>query len=248
MSTPGDPTRRNTDKTLDLKVKSTLKKESKRCSEEVSKSVSERVSETDRKPQYNIQTRSRKRQRSNSPTHTTKDKTQDCSYNQDSSTNSGDQSSKRLKHAGQDPEPPEFKFDMICSGTTAKAFLRRYSKKSDDIIDLPDTDLYSLLYDTIKDVVLNNRWTSDDTTTNFSHKEHRVGDLISVSYVPDSQRYIEYYDEQMCTGKILFIDNDEINMFITVTTPTGYCIKTLEREGCHYFGMAKGYSHFISEA
>lgn len=141
---------------------------------------------------------------------------------------------------------PEVSFDMYYLNDTAKLFLLMYSNKNKDFLNLNDTDLHDLLCDTLRDVVINNKWINDKTTKIFATKIYNTGDIINLTYTPNSQKYIEYYDAYTCTGRVIFIDNKNDNLFIVVDTDTGYIIKTLEREGCHYFGMTRGYGYLIT--
>jgi hypothetical protein len=79
------------------------------------------------------------------------------------------------------------------------------------------------------------------------------GDYVSVKYFPDSQKYSEYYDNHNFNGTIIHIDNDNDNMILFYedydckSKDHVIYIKTLEREGCHYLGMSRGYDILIEK-
>jgi len=76
-------------------------------------------------------------------------------------------------------------------------------------------------------------------------EQYVVGELISVSYSPSSQRHIEYYDEQAFTGYIFFADTPNDTMFLFNRSADMILSHSLEREGCHYFGMCRSYTTHI---
>ena len=115
-----------------------------------------------------------------------------------------------------------------------------------------------------RDVCLNNTWkikvgetqthkSINNTDNNYlTLNDIHVGDIISVNYTPSSQRYIEYYDDLNITkGIVLFIDIENDNAIILIETKrrnssNTWTIKSLTREGCHFFGMSRCYEYSIT--
>lgn len=77
-------------------------------------------------------------------------------------------------------------------------------------------------------------------------QQYAVGDLITISYSPSSQRYIDYYDAQTFQGYIFFVDRMTDNMFLFNRVGNKIITHSMEREGCHYLGMDRGYTTHIS--
>lgn len=118
-----------------------------------------------------------------------------------------------------------------------------------------NNDLCSILSQ-ISDELKNQPSPDHDTenqNTNIHLSDLQIGDIVRVSYYPDSQKYVEYYDEQKFDGKCLFVDVPNDNAFFEVINQNDQndqaglirTFKSLEREGCHYFGMARSYYYSI---
>jgi len=75
-----------------------------------------------------------------------------------------------------------------------------------------------------------------------------IGDIINITYIPQSQKYIEYYEQENFSGKVIFIDVVNDNMFLLAKINGVDTVKSLERESCHYLGMARGYSFNINKS
>ena len=124
--------------------------------------------------------------------------------------------------------------------------------KSDYDLD-PDYDLnYEKLKSLIKTVVENKLWDNVITSDGSAEKmSHQIGDDVKVSYYPASQRYVEHYEEQGFAGKIIFIDQETDNMFFIQVSDDqaneSICIRSLETNGCHFFGMCRGFDYCINK-
>lgn len=152
-----------------------------------------------------------------------------------------EQASSR-KHRVEKNKEKSFNFDLIYSGDTSRRFLNRYVKNHDD---LGNGNSVQLFHDTIKTVITKKTWVDDLSTFPFCDDVYKVGDKVRIMYIPDSQRYIDHYNEQSFSGQILFIDKDSDNIILFSESDASIDVRSLEREGCHYFGMSKGYTYFI---
>lgn len=144
----------------------------------------------------------------------------------------------------------KYVFDMIYERSTAVKCINTYDN---DFIDIDNTDddindkLKSALIEIVEQQLFDNKnKNKDDNEKLFGFYD--IGDNVKVSYCPCSQKYIDYYDEQSFTGRIIFIDSKNDNMFFSVNdsvTSEKITIKSLEREGCHFMGMTRGYDYSI---
>src|SRR5271170_2543983 len=142
--------------------------------------------------------------------------------------------------------PRKYTFDLMYDKSTAEKFINLYDRITyDEMTDkkksIHDFDQYidNCLENTIKDVVENEKWKSSVGTLNGV----KIGDVVEITYIPASQQYVDYYDQHNFVGQIFFIDNKKDNAFLIVNDNDDKItkIKSLEREGCHYFGMIRGY-------
>lgn len=141
-------------------------------------------------------------------------------------------------------------FDLIYNSFTASSFINQYDDLilEKKLIDEIDTD--RKLQAVIKRVIEQELWKNNygKKSINSFDKEYRIGDIVKITYYPESQRYIEYYQDQSFIGRIIFIDDKNDNAFFVVVdddNKNNVTVKSLEREGCHYLGMSRGYSYFI---
>lgn len=77
----------------------------------------------------------------------------------------------------------------------------------------------------------------------------KIGDIVNISYIPNSQKYVDYYKQHnISNGLVVFVDVAN-NDAIIATKSTGGIIKfkSLLREGCHYLGISNGYSYIIDK-
>lgn len=77
----------------------------------------------------------------------------------------------------------------------------------------------------------------------------KLGDNVIINYMPFSQKYIEYYDEQKVYGKVFFIDNDANDVLMYHDTKDGETITrhitSAERLFCSYYGDTRGYDYCV---
>jgi hypothetical protein len=83
-----------------------------------------------------------------------------------------------------------------------------------------------------------------------SISELKVGDIVKLQFTPNSQKYIEYYEEQNVMGRVFFIDveNDDALIYYDKTNENGEQVRVIlsfNRPYCSYFGTARGYNHSI---
>ena len=86
---------------------------------------------------------------------------------------------------------------------------------------------------------------------NISFSEIKIGDIIKVSYLPYSQKYIEQYNEQI--GRIFFVDYESNNALLYVdkfdefTNTYTRLISSVEKNYCSYLGDTRGYDIFFGK-
>lgn len=145
----------------------------------------------------------------------------------------------------------EFIFDMIYDIETAKRFIKFYKPYVDDTASIDSDDEFTVvsnrLDETIKMVVEQNLWKKivADTQT---IRDKKIGDVVKVTYMPASQRYLDFYETKNFIGEIIFIDSERDNAFLIqmdTDDNTKIVIRTLDVDGCHFFGMSRGYDYFI---
>lgn len=79
----------------------------------------------------------------------------------------------------------------------------------------------------------------------------KIGDVVKLSFIPKSQKYIEYYEEQNVSGRVFFIDKENDDAFLyrdEIDLESGQHIRIIQsfnREYCSYYGTTRGYSHLI---
>lgn len=132
-------------------------------------------------------------------------------------------------------------FDIIADNKTKEKFINTFYQYVKGDIKSKYTNNDELMNDIIIQVIEKKLWQKHITEYN----THTVGDLVEVSYIPASQKYIDMYDEMKFDGQIIFIDPEKDNMFLMEKTDKNIIVKSLEREGCHFFGMTRGYEYFI---
>lgn len=126
-------------------------------------------------------------------------------------------------------------FDVTYDNDTYSEIMKKYQYTEDETIE-----------DVIKNIINDRSWIYDRTSININNNVISVGDKIRVEYIPNSQTYINYYENKGFEGTVIFIDPYTHNMFCFIETNEGIIIRTLETEGCHYYGLTKGYDTIIT--
>ena len=81
----------------------------------------------------------------------------------------------------------------------------------------------------------------------------QIGDIVEISYMPYSQKYLDYDIYQSFIGKILYIDeeHDDALLYHDIynrkTKKYDRVVLSLDRPGCSYFGDSKGYDYMIKK-
>jgi len=160
-----------------------------------------------------------------------------------------------------------FSIDIVCTDETEKAFAEQFEEyviegsqelEGDEFNNLIEKVVFEKLYKVTDDT--NDTDDTDDTIECDSENDNdisyytrfpKIGDKVSMSYIPSSQKYIEHYAEQAFTGEVFFIDiernnffawNVEVNKLENTKIEINYRVQSFKREGCHFFGMADCYS------
>lgn len=138
----------------------------------------------------------------------------------------------------------EFEFDICSSKKSIGEYLKR------EYLDEEYKNIFENLLDVAKYPIVScfEEHTFGDEYTRISDVKN--GDVIFVKYYPYSQKYIDYYQQQIW-GKVFFIDvkNDNIFMYYdTYRKSKKKYIRTIcsmERDGCSYFGDNRSYDYSI---
>lgn len=80
----------------------------------------------------------------------------------------------------------------------------------------------------------------------------KIGNVVKLQFIPNSQKYIDYYEEQNVIGRVFFIDveNDDALIYYDKTNENGENVRVVlsfNRPYCSYFGTSRGYDHIISK-
>lgn len=86
---------------------------------------------------------------------------------------------------------------------------------------------------------------------NYNHIENlsdvEIGQYIKITYVPDSQRYIEHYESLDISGYLIYKNKSMTDALILhIDSGGNYILQSYIRYGCSYFGTSLGYSIFIT--
>jgi hypothetical protein len=79
-------------------------------------------------------------------------------------------------------------------------------------------------------------------TNELFRNQYKIGDNVKISYITMSQKYFEYYENSKFIGKIIFIDNNEDDIFILCPNN---CVKSTKIQGTSFMGHSNGYDMFI---
>lgn len=152
-----------------------------------------------------------------------------------------------------------FDFDISIKNETCNKFIAlyrseliKYFKENGSYTNPIDLTLkkMNLLHIIIKKVIQGQIWKNikpDDKENYYFNNNIKLGDIVKISYCPNSQKYITFYDNLSVEGIIFFVDTKNDNMLLYFESPNGYInIRSLEVEGCHYFGMTRGYNYNIN--
>lgn len=90
---------------------------------------------------------------------------------------------------------------------------------------------------------------NENKSTIVSLDKVTIGDTVSISYYPDSQKYIEEYELKSRIGKVIYVDNNKDDLLIWSydKNKSTYHFESLVVEGCSYFGHSRGYNYIIDK-
>tara|TARA_B110000908_G_C10173700_1_gene412161 strand:+ start:173 stop:613 length:441 start_codon:yes stop_codon:yes gene_type:complete len=100
-------------------------------------------------------------------------------------------------------------------------------------------------YELIKKVILDSKW--NDVKTDNMFKTYIYGSELKLTYISLSMRYIDYYEEQSFTGKLFYGDEQTDNALLYYEHNNIIYVKSIERDRCHFMGIARGYEYHINE-
>ena len=147
-----------------------------------------------------------------------------------------------------------FEFDIHSEPQTLRNFANAnniLASKDEDGDEYFDYNLmFSILSNTSKFKITELGTVTESVYTPIS--QLKVGHVVKLQFTPNSQKYIEYYEEQNVMGRIFFIDveNDDGLIYYDKTNENGEHVRVIlsfNRPYCSYFGTSKGYDHVISK-
>jgi len=148
----------------------------------------------------------------------------------------------------------KYTFDILYDDSMVDRFIKFYQpliekKNLDKHTSKTDMDLNKKFKDYIKLVIDNKLW--EDQKSFECNSKYKLNDDVTITYSPFSQKYIDYYEDKTFSGKIFYIDSDTDNMLLIerseLSKKDEIVIKSLEQNGCHYFGINRGYEYFIKK-
>ena len=143
---------------------------------------------------------------------------------------------------------PQLKKQKICHCTSGLCN-NYYLDNTNQNIKATYEEKYRLMCDILKVVCKYQLWSKvSNAFSGYEDGSNFIGDVVNITYIPQSQKYIEYYEQENFCGKIIFIDAENDNMFLLANINGIDTVKSLERESCHYLGMARGYSFSIKKS
>lgn len=76
----------------------------------------------------------------------------------------------------------------------------------------------------------------------------QIGDIVEISYLPYSQKYLDYYQEKKFIGKVFYLNDDKSDALIYFDEQRGRIIKSVYADGCSYgFSNDLGYDLYIKK-
>jgi hypothetical protein len=72
-----------------------------------------------------------------------------------------------------------------------------------------------------------------------------LGNNITVTYSPMSQKYIDHYEGQTISGRIIYIDEENDDLLLLDAKDDKYIVYSMERANCSYYGTSRGYFYTI---
>ena len=119
------------------------------------------------------------------------------------------------------------RFDLLCEEKTIDRFLKFYGFDRDHCYK-----------DAMREVFANKMWRGREKNVTDGVK---LGDQVSISYLPYSQRYLEHYEDQTVeSATLIFFDDGTDDGFIVETCDGENIFRSITREGCHCMGMSRG--------
>lgn len=126
----------------------------------------------------------------------------------------------------------KYSHEISSSDETITKFLKEYNIKINN-----NSNIYDKFKKSIPYIIKNKKYKkciiqNDDYNI-------KVGDNIEIEYYPNSQKYIDYCNEQKKYGKVLFIDNDNFDIILYNNVSTKFYIKSLDIPNLSYFGDSR---------
>ena len=88
--------------------------------------------------------------------------------------------------------------------------------------------------------------TCETTVGHVNLSNIQIGDMVEISYLPYSQKYIDHYENEKIRGRVFFVSNDDALVYCD--TREGRIVKSLYVDGCSYgFHDSLGYDLCINK-
>lgn len=111
--------------------------------------------------------------------------------------------------------------------------------------DLSDCNIFEEYFESNNEPIINT--VNNCQYDNIGYCDLQVGDIIDIEYIPNSQKYIPYYENNNTYGRVFYLHgfngllyHDSYDNGIL----TRY-IDSIEKEYCSYYGDTFGYGFFI---
>ncbi len=143
-----------------------------------------------------------------------------------------------------------YEFDVCSEPQTLENFVKTFQTGIDGG---GTTDFYSLCRDVLNESKF--KQTKIGTVIELIHTSIRnlkCGHIVKLDFIPNSQDYIDYYEEQNVIGRVFFIDveNDDALVYHDKINENGEhvrVVKSFNRPYCSYFGTTRGYDYIVSK-
>jgi hypothetical protein len=143
-----------------------------------------------------------------------------------------------------------YHFDINSEDATLQKFYREHSVA---VNEESFRDFNKTLVPLLEKLNLEKTEISESDESNESNGPNgiKIGDIVKLEFIPQSQKYISYYSEQNVCGRIIFIDeeNDDAliyrDMFDRKNNKNIRTVQSFNREYCSYYGTTRGYDHIV---
>jgi hypothetical protein len=135
----------------------------------------------------------------------------------------------------------KYTFDILSCCDTAAKLVKLYGSDDED----DDEKTWSKMITLLPKIYTTHSWTELVKKSEYV-SGMRIGDIVNISHIPNSQKYLDYYEQYgINKGLVLFVDSVNNDAIIATKSADGIKFQSFVREGCHYFGMSRGYESVV---